>query len=100
MDSRRYKFNFANETFLSNLCDVFEENVPKSYLGDGVEATSNLRVMTINYPPLSIHYNEEGTNKHVTCGPLFLLLKEIAKKAFAKYVNNSFHIFCFILSVF
>ena len=84
MDSRRYKFEFANRTFLSLLCDIFEEEVPKSYLPSGIEAETNIKFMPISYPPYNIYYEESGTNRHITCGALFLMIKEVALQMKAK----------------
>ena len=84
MDWRRYKFPFANRTYLSTLCDVFEENVPKSYLPAGVEAIRNLTFVVGLYPPYSLYAHESGTKLHLTGGPIFLIIKEISKKLLAK----------------
>ena len=84
MDWRHYKFPFANNTYLSTLCDVFEENVPKSYLPSGVEAITNIKFSPIFYPPWTLYANEPGTKRHLTGGPLFLIIKEVSKKLQAK----------------
>ena len=84
MDIRRYKFDFGNQTFLSSLCDIFEDDVPKSYLPSGVEVETNLNFMPAHYPPATIYFHDNETNRHVTCGPLFLLIKEVAIKMRAR----------------
>jgi hypothetical protein len=84
MDSSEYKFEFANRTFLSFLCDIFEDQVPKSYLPSGVEAERNINFMACHYPPYTIYHHEPETNRHLTCGPIFLGIKEMAIRMKAK----------------
>jgi hypothetical protein len=84
MESRAFKFIFANYTFLSILCDIFEDQVPKSYLPSGVEAERNINFWPPYYPPYTIYRHEPETNRHVTCGPIFLMIKELAIKLKAK----------------
>ena len=88
MDWRRYKFPFANGTYLSTLCDVFEEHVLKSYLPAGVEAIRNLTFMAGPCPPYSLYARQPGTKLHLTGGPLFLIIKEVSKKLQAKLNKN------------
>ena len=76
MDTRRYKFPFGGQEYLSILCDIFEADKPKSYLPSNIEAQTNINFMPIMYPPTTLHRFDNVTNKHLTCGPFFLILKE------------------------
>jgi len=78
------KFKVGNETFSSSLCDVFTEDVPKSYLPEGVIAERNFTFMPFDLLPYSSYYNPNGTKDHVVCGPMFLLTKEVAIKMKSK----------------
>ena len=84
MDTRRYSFEFANRTFLSTLCDIFDDKVPKSYLPPGVEAETNINFMPFHLPPSTIYLYDHQTNRHVTCGLFYQILKETAIKMKAK----------------
>jgi hypothetical protein len=84
MNLSSYKFIFANLTFLSTLCDIFEHQEPKSYLPSDVKAERNINFLPCPYPPYTFYHHEPETNRHLTCGPLFLAIKEMAIKMKAK----------------
>src|SRR5580700_2078051 len=84
MDGRRHKFSFANMTFISPLCDTFDDEVPKSYLPDNMKPEINLNFMPAQIPPHTIYFQENGTNHNVVCGVLFHLLKAFSIKMRAK----------------
>ena len=84
MDFGRNNFMNNNGNLSSKFCDIFEENVPKWYLPEETTAEISLKFMPFEFPPFTTHFNLNGTNLHVTCGPIFLIIREIVKKLKAK----------------
>ena len=84
MDLSKATFEFGNETFSTQLCDIFEENLPKSYLPQEINPVKNIRFMPFDFPPFTTHFNPNGSTQHVTCGSLFRTIVEVAIKFKAK----------------
>ena len=78
------KFVFENREFPRRLCDIFEENVSKSYIPEGINPEKNFKFMPYHFPPFTTHFNQNGSTQHVTCGGLFRLIAEVAIKLKAK----------------
>ena len=72
--------DFGNEKVLSKLCEKFDPGQPKSFLPDGVNFTDNINFMPFLYAPFTMHYWDHINRKDISCGSLFLILIEVAKK--------------------
>ena len=77
-------FTFANVTLWSFVCEIFDAEIPKSFLPPGIEAETNINFIALQFPPSAIYYYDNDTNRHVTCGLIHQLIKETAIKMKAK----------------